>query len=240
MNERRQTKQRQMLQAASTLDAERPASPPTPAQRAGRRLALRQFAGLGACMALGGALSFGLHPGAAARATDVDGDAAAEAVLRAGGVVVLLRHALAPGTFDPPEFRIGDCSTQRNLSDAGRAQAARFGQWFASRDLRPAAVRSSPWCRCVDTAELAFGRQETWVPLSSPYRDDEAQRRERQRALRAALQAHTGAGSGFEVWVSHAFVQSALVGRSTGSGEALLLRVDEQGWPTVVGLLQVA
>src|SRR5687768_13463128 len=73
----------------------------------------------------------------------------AEALLRAGGVVVALRHALAPGTFDPPGFRLGDCSTQRNLDDEGRAQARRIGQWFASRSLQPARVRSSPWCRCI-------------------------------------------------------------------------------------------
>ena len=48
-----------------------------------------------------------------------------EPLLREGGVVIAFRHALAPGTFDPPEFRLGDCRTQRNLSDGGRAQARR-------------------------------------------------------------------------------------------------------------------
>ena len=57
-------------------------------------------------------------------------NADAEALLRKGGVVVVFRHALAPGTFDPPGMRLGDCSTQRNLSDAGRAQARRIGEWF--------------------------------------------------------------------------------------------------------------
>ena len=67
----------------------------------------------------------------------------AEALLRKGGVVVVFRHALAPGTFDPPGFRLGDCSTQRNLSEEGREQARRIGQWFRAHDLRPRAVLSS-------------------------------------------------------------------------------------------------
>ena len=86
-------------------------------------------------------------------------------LIRTGGVVVAFRHALAPGTFDPPEFRLGVCSTQRNLSDEGRSQARRTGEWFKARQLQPARVRSSPWCRCVDTATLAFGTAEVWPAL---------------------------------------------------------------------------
>lgn len=75
-------------------------------------------------------------------ATAADGTAAAEALLRQGGVVLALRHALAPGTFDPPGFRLDDCRTQRNLSDDGRAQARRIGNWFASRYLVPAVLKA--------------------------------------------------------------------------------------------------
>ena len=79
--------------------------------------------------------------------------------LRSGGVVLAFRHAMAPGTFDPPGFVLEDCRTQRNLSDEGRAQAARIGQWFREQGLTPARVRSSPWCRCLDTARIAFGTE---------------------------------------------------------------------------------
>ncbi len=57
----------------------------------------------------------------------------------------MFRHALAPGTFDPPGFRLGDCGTQRNLNDEGRPQARRIGEWFQARQLRPEKVLSSPW-----------------------------------------------------------------------------------------------
>ena len=61
-------------------------------------------------------------------------------LMRSGGLVLVLRHALAPGTFDPPGFQLGDCSTQRQLDNTGRAQATQIGQWLAQRGLRPSRV----------------------------------------------------------------------------------------------------
>jgi phosphohistidine phosphatase SixA len=146
------------------------------------------------------------------------------ALLREGGLVVAMRHALAPGTFDPPEFRLGDCSTQRNLDDAGRAQARRIGQWFKRQGLRPARVRSSPWCRCLDTARLAFDQAEPWDALGSPRASDPARNAEHLAALRQALAAVSRQAGRFEVWVTHQFVLNALGAAGADSGEALLLR----------------
>lgn len=156
-------------------------------------------------------------------------------LLRQGGVVVLMRHALAPGTFDPPGFRLGDCQTQRGLSDDGRAQARRIGAWYAARGLQPAQVRSSPWCRCVDTATLAFGRGEPWAALGSPRASDERTNAQALQALRAAL-AQVPAGR-FEVWVTHNFVLSALLGASASSGEAVVVRAGADGTPQVLARL---
>jgi broad specificity phosphatase PhoE len=148
-------------------------------------------------------------------------------LLRAGGVVVGLRHALAPGTFDPPGFRLGDCATQRNLDEEGRAQASRIGDWFARRALRPARVRSSPWCRCLDTARLAFGGAEAWQALGSPRGLPDIDRPARVRALREALAAASARRGRFEVWVTHGFVLSELAGASGASGEGLVMRVED-------------
>lgn len=151
----------------------------------------------------------------------------AEAVLRAGGVIAAFRHALAPGTFDPPGFRLGDCSTQRNLDEAGRAQARRIGEWFAARSLRPTRVRSSPWCRCVDTATLAFGQAEVHPALGSPSGAAAADNaRARQTLLRMAATAQPGR---FEVWVTHMFVLADLTGEGSASGEGLILQADRGG-----------
>ncbi|WP_298833140.1 histidine phosphatase family protein [uncultured Piscinibacter sp.] len=164
----------------------------------------------------------------------------AEALLRQGGVVIAFRHALAPGTFDPPGFRIGDCATQRNLSEEGRAQARRIGEWFATRSLKPARVRSSPWCRCIDTATLAFGPPEVESSLGSPRGYPEATNAESIHRLRRAVAAASARRDRFEAWVTHMFVLSALVGEGSGSGEGLVLRADATGAPKVLARLTVA
>ena len=111
----------------------------------------------------GSVVALVLPPGALAQA----GDPVA-GTIRAGGCAVLIRHAqTVAGVGDPPGFRVDMCSTQRNLSEDGRAQARRIGQWFQTHGLKPRAVQSSAWCRCKDTADLAFGRHIVWQALNS-------------------------------------------------------------------------
>lgn len=162
---------------------------------------------------------------------------ALERALRAGsgtGGVVMFRHALAPGTFDPPGFRLGDCTTQRNLDSEGRRQAQQIGAWFAARQLRPTRVRSSPWCRCVETATLAFGNAAAWPPLGSPTGQSAEARSTQQQMLRSALQAASARRGGFEVWVTHMFVMNDLAQVSLAPGEGLVLRADPAGVPQVL------
>ncbi|MGI8936025.1 MAG: histidine phosphatase family protein [Phormidesmis sp.] len=86
--------------------------------------------------------------------------------------VVLLRHALAPGTGDPANFQLNDCSTQRNLSETGREQAIAIGEAFRSRNTPVIEILSSQWCRCLETAELmAVGPVEPFPALNSFFRD---------------------------------------------------------------------
>ena len=166
-------------------------------------------------------------------------DALAQALLRQGGVVAVFRHALAPGTLDPPGFRLGDCSTQRNLSDEGRTQARRIGAWFRDRQLQPDRLLSSPWCRCMESATLAFGTPQAWSALGSPRGASETTGAVHLRELRSALVAASARTGGFEVWFTHMFVQSDLANDSTRSGEALLLRAQGGGLPEVLARLYV-
>lgn len=148
-----------------------------------------------------------------------------ETHLRAGACVLLLRHAQTePGIGDPAGFRLDQCSTQRNLSDEGRAQARRIGQWFTTRGLQPSAVRSSAWCRCQDTAKLAFGRHEVWPALNSFF-DGQGSETVQTAQLRAAL-GRLRSGR-FDVWVTHQVNMSALTGQGMAMGEGLL--VNAQG-----------
>ena len=147
--------------------------------------------------------------------------AAVPALLRAGDCAVLLRHGQTdPGIGDPPGFRLGDCASQRNLAQDGRAQSVRIGDWFRARRLAPTAVRSSAWCRCIDTAELAFGRHALWWPLNSTF-DDRALEPAAADAMRAAL-ASIPAGR-FEVWVTHQVNITALTGEFASMGEAVVV-----------------
>jgi Histidine phosphatase superfamily (branch 1) len=82
-------------------------------------------------------------------------ETAAWGALRQGDHVALMRRAKAPeGAGDPPGFRLDDCSTQRNLSPKGRADAQAVGQRLRAKGVAVAKLLSSPWCRCVDTARL--------------------------------------------------------------------------------------
>jgi len=164
---------------------------------------------------------------------------AAESVwdaLRAPGAVVLLRHSFAPGGFDPPGARLDDCSTQRNLDESGRAQATRIGEAFRQNGVAVGAVLSSPRCRCLDTARLAFGQGQAWGALQGALNDPE--RRERQLGeIRKAIAAHGGELP--LVLVTHGSVVTDLTGLSIRMGEFLVLRRAADGSHPVAGQLYV-
>ena len=146
-------------------------------------------------------------------------------LLRAGGCVVMLRHAqTVPGIGDPANFKLGQCSTQRNLSDEGREQAKRIGQWFKTHNQQPRSVQSSAWCRCKDTANLAFGKHTELPSLNSTF-----ETRAHQDAQTKALRARLGdiPTNQFEVWVTHQVNITSLTGEGTSMGEALV--VNNQG-----------
>jgi len=142
-------------------------------------------------------------------------------LLRAGGCAVIFRHAATEaGIGDPPNFRLGDCSTQRLLSDIGRAQSRRIGQWFKAQALQAGSVHSSAWCRCRDTATLAFGEHTVWPALNSTFQDNSGQAAQ-TRLLRQRL---LGIPAGqFETWVTHQVNISALTGDWAGIGEAFIV-----------------
>jgi phosphohistidine phosphatase SixA len=147
-----------------------------------------------------------------------------EKALRLGGVVLFMRHAsTTPGVGDPPGFTLEQCGTQRNLSPQGRVQAKNIGAWFKRQHLKPSAVKSSAWCRCKDTADLAFGSHQVWRALNSTFNDRVVQPNEID-TLKAAL-GNIPAGK-FEVWVSHGVVAQALTGEQPAMGEVFLLGAD--------------
>jgi len=155
---------------------------------------------------------------------------------RAPGSVVVLRHSFAPGGFDPPDSRLDDCSTQRNLDERGRAQARRIGDAFRQNGVAVGAVLSSPRCRCLDTARLAFGQAQRWDPLQGALNDTAL----RQRQVAEIKKAIAGHRSGPAlVLVTHGSVVTDLTGLSIQMGEFVVLRRAPDGGHAVVGQLYV-
>jgi broad specificity phosphatase PhoE len=129
--------------------------------------------------------------------------------LRVPGSVVVVRHSYAPGSFDPPDARLEDCSTQRHLDDDGRAQARRIGEAFRQHGITVGRVLSSPRCRCLDTARLVFGRVEPWDVLQGALRDA-ALRARRLAPVKQTIAAHRDGPP--LVLVTHGSVVSDLTG----------------------------
>lgn len=111
---------------------------------------------------------------------DLDAQGELLSRLRDGGLTIVIRHA-ATDQSDPDdaEVDLDDCSTQRNLSDQGRAEAAMIGDGVTRLGIPIGPVWASPYCRSQDTAELAFGRAEVVDGLERlyPVRDEQADRR---------------------------------------------------------------
>ena len=100
--------------------------------------------------------------------------------LKVGGKLIFIRHAYAPGGGDPDNFNIYDCSTQRNLSESGRIQSRRIGNFFTENKIKIEKVYSSEWCRCKETASLAFKNFKTKSFLNSFFSSKFAQNKNSQ------------------------------------------------------------
>ena len=100
--------------------------------------------------------------------------------LEDGGKLIFIRHAYAPGNGDPNNFNLNDCSTQRNLNYQGRKQAKYIGEFFRKNKINVDKVLSSEWCRCKETAKIAFKNFSTNSFLNSFYSSQYAKNKEKQ------------------------------------------------------------
>lgn len=166
-------------------------------------------------------------------------DDATWALLKKGGQVVLVRHALTdPGVGDPPGFALEDCKTQRNLSATGRGEAQRLGAAFRARSIPFARVLSSPWCRCIETAKIAFGSTpQTHAALGNLY--DRPGNRDSQTAAFKELLAQAPK-QGNLVLVTHGSTTLAFTGVSPATAEMVVVTPGANGEFKVAGRIPVA
>jgi phosphohistidine phosphatase SixA len=160
------------------------------------------------------------------------------AELRHGGNVLLIRHASTEaGLGDPAGFNLGDCSTQRNLSQAGRDEARRVGERLKRERVPIAQVYTSPWCRCRETAMLAFGRAEEWTPLASVFDFPDRDREYTERVKKRIGTYSSRDMKGNIVMVTHNVNIAALTRLSVAPGEVVVVRPDGCCGLRVVGRL---
>lgn len=156
--------------------------------------------------------------------------------LQSGGYVVLLRHGLTePGVGDPPGFKLGDCKTERALNAEGRAESKRLGEAFRRRKIPVAQVLSSEWCRCKDTAELAFGRYEVWPALNNLFGRHENAAAQRGVILERASRFR---GGGNLVLVSHGSTIVQVAGINPEMGEMVVMKPAGAGMLELVGRMK--
>jgi phosphohistidine phosphatase SixA len=144
------------------------------------------------------------------------------------GAIVLFRHATAPGVGDPPHFKLGDCGTQRNLDEQGRAEARKLGEEFRKRKIQVGSVLSSQWCRTRDTAQLAFGAQVRDEPAFNSFFRLSSDARDAQTAKARELLAKWR-GPGVLVVVTHQVNIQALTGAGAASAEGVVVRPGADG-----------
>jgi broad specificity phosphatase PhoE len=150
------------------------------------------------------------------------------------GRVLILRHANAPGFGDPDHFKIGDCTTQRNLDSTGRAQAAQLGRLLAQAGVARAKVYSSLWCRCLETARLLDLGPVTELPALNSFFARADQRDDKIAALREFLAGLPADGPPV-VLVTHQVTVTGLTGVYPGSGTGVILQLNGTGQPRIVG-----
>jgi broad specificity phosphatase PhoE len=141
--------------------------------------------------------------------------------LKQGGKLIFIRHAYAPGGGDPINFDINKCSTQRNLSDSGRNQASEIGSFFKNNNILVDKVYSSEWCRCKETALIAFKEFETKNFLNSFFSSKFTKNKESQiEKLKEFINNWDGKNN--VIFVTHYVVISEILNYAPSSGEIVI------------------
>jgi broad specificity phosphatase PhoE len=149
-------------------------------------------------------------------------DDALWALLQKGGQVVLVRHGLTtPGVGDPPGFRRGECATQRNLVEDGRREAERLGAALRAHKVPVARVVSSPWCRCIETARIAFGSEPALDDALSNLFGDASNRDQQIAGFRRLVANAPKQGNLF--LVTHGSTTAAFTGINQGTAEMVIV-----------------
>ena len=150
--------------------------------------------------------------------------------LQDGEHVLLMRHADAPGYGDPAGYVISQCSTQRNLGDYGKRQAKAIGVWLSKQGIQKAEVFSSPWCRCLDTANLLNKGPVKIEPSLGSFFDEMSLETKQTKALRSFIKNELAKQAKVPlILVTHHVNIQAYTGQVPGVGDMVLVKVNKNG-----------
>ena len=142
-------------------------------------------------------------------------------ILKKNNNIIFIRHSLAPGSGDPENINLKDCKTQRNLNSEGIKQSKKIGNFFKKNNIKVEHVFSSEWCRCKDTAKIAFGNYETKNFLNSFYDERFSENKDKQ-ILDFQKFIKSWNYSGNLALVTHYVVISEILDLATSSGEIVI------------------
>lgn len=144
--------------------------------------------------------------------------------------ILLMRHTLAPGFGDPPNYTLTDCNSQRNLSLEGQSQAITIGNWLKKKGIKQALLYSSPWCRCKDTARLLdLGEFKIEFSLASFF-DEMQKAKESTQALQSFISEQLKIkGNKALILVTHHVNIYEYMGENISPGDMVLAKVNSAG-----------
>ena len=155
-------------------------------------------------------------------------------------MVVLMRNAESSGNRDGNNMLswdvTGNCNGESTLTNEGKAHARKIGTAFTRHGIRPKVI-SSPMCRCIETAEIAFGEYLTDPELrQKPPEDTRGQDSFRAKSSELFSMYR---GSAPIVFVNHRPNIDALTMELIEIGELLIGTVTEDGEVELVGKIRV-
>ena len=160
-------------------------------------------------------------------------------LLRKPGHIILLRHSNAPGSLpESNDMDLSNCAIQRNLDDAGKAQAARIGEAFRSHGVKTVQLVSSQYCRAMETSRLLKLGPVTQLPaLNQTVLSDPAGMRDAGEKILAFMK--TIPARRLTMLVSHVTNIQSVAGVQLDSGEFAIVHFDPKGQVIIDGRVAV-
>ena len=151
------------------------------------------------------------------------------AKLQHGGYVIFFRHAATDHSQkDTDKKNLANCDSQRRLSDVGRQQSQVIGEAFRSLGIPVGEVTTSEYCRCINTAKIAFGKATPSMDITSIQDVSPEVKAQRIENLRNMLNTVPAAGTN-TVLVAHKWMFKYASGQLIDEGEAVIFKPQSTG-----------